>query len=80
LAARREEVGDFAGALALYHEAIDHGDKDALWIVPELLERTGRAVHASRMRRFGLTGAGDVATTLDFGSYSSQTAGYETRE
>ncbi|WFE47571.1 hypothetical protein [Verrucosispora sp. WMMD1129] len=69
LAGLREEAGDTAGAEALYRQAADHGNTDALRDLIKLREETGGHADAGRMRRFGLTGAGEANTALDFGSY-----------
>jgi len=60
-------AGDTAGAHALYRQVIDRGDVVALWDLARLWERVGDTAGADRLRRFGLTGSGDVATGLDFG-------------
>ncbi|MCA2215717.1 hypothetical protein [Jidongwangia harbinensis] len=68
LAKRRKRAGDAAGAEALYRRAVDRGNTGALNSVADLREDAGDTAVADRMRRFGLTESGEVATALDFGS------------
>jgi hypothetical protein len=66
LAMRRLRAGDSTGAVAFLQQAVDRGDPIAFWELTELLARTGDTAGADRMRRFGLTGSGEIATTLEF--------------
>jgi hypothetical protein len=63
-----ERTGKTADADALLREAGDHGFTFALRNRAGLLERAGDAVQADHIRRFGLTGSGEIATALDFAS------------
>jgi TPR repeat protein len=56
---------DEAEAETLYREALDRGCSFALYGLIELQD--GDTAAADQMQRFGLTGAGATATTLDFG-------------
>jgi hypothetical protein len=49
-------------------QAADRGSREAMWDLPEVLERAADAAGAHRLRRFGLTATGEIATDLDFGS------------
>ncbi|MEU7617236.1 hypothetical protein AB0B27_14245 [Micromonospora rifamycinica] len=65
LAELRERAGDAAGAEALYRQIADRGHgSDALGRLAELREQAGDPAGADLLRRFGLTGAGDIATGL----------------
>ncbi|WP_127552470.1 sel1 repeat family protein [Actinoplanes sp. OR16] len=66
LARRRERVGDIAGAEALHLQDLDRGNIRALWALAGLRERAGDTVGAEQIRRFGLTGAGEIAAGLVF--------------
>jgi hypothetical protein len=70
LAMRRVEVGDAAGAETLWRQAVDRGDSDALQNMAILREEMGDTSTADRLHRFGLTGSGEIAIVLDFGSQS----------
>jgi hypothetical protein len=74
LLAKLREQADAAGAEALYRQAVDRGHNGALAALVTQQARVGLAADAHRMQRFGLTGAGDVATGLDFGSYGNSIA------
>ncbi|GLZ79498.1 hypothetical protein Afil01_43050 [Actinorhabdospora filicis] len=67
LAELREESGDLGSAEALYQQAVDRGDSSALLKLAGLREKAGDAGATDRASRFGLTGAGEIATQLDFG-------------
>jgi hypothetical protein len=67
LAGLREQAGDAADAEALAVQAADLGHASALRDLAWRREQAGDA-DAGRMRKFGLTGSGDVAKRLDFGS------------
>ncbi|WP_433113677.1 hypothetical protein [Micromonospora sp. CA-246542] len=69
LAYLREKDGDTAGAEAVYRQAIDRGITNALWHLIETRREAGDAASACRLDRFGLTGAGEVAGALEFGSH-----------
>lgn len=71
LAKLREEAGDQAGAEDLYCRAVNRGDTSAPRALAKLREKTGDQTGADRIRRFGLTGPGKVATKLDFDARSS---------
>jgi len=64
----RERAGDTAGAEALVSQAANRGLHGALRILARLREQAGDTTGADRISRFGLTGSGDVASGLDFGS------------
>jgi hypothetical protein len=66
LAELREQTGDTVSAEALTVRAADWGDSGALGRLAELRRRAGDPARADRAQRFGLTAAGEVATTLDF--------------
>ncbi len=66
LAKWRERTGDTAGAEALYWEATDRG-YSALYALARMRDEAGDATGANRIRRFGLTESGEIATTLNFG-------------
>ncbi|WIM99439.1 hypothetical protein ACTOB_003091 [Actinoplanes oblitus] len=70
LAKLREQAGDRADAEALYRQAIERGDTSALPSLAKLREQAGDTAGASQLRRFGLTGNGKVATSIDFASGS----------
>ncbi|MBB4752397.1 tetratricopeptide repeat protein [Actinoplanes lobatus] len=68
LAQMRERGGDTTGAEALYRQAADY---DSGWVLTDLAwsqEEAGNTAGADRILRFGLTGSGEIATGLDFGS------------
>lgn len=67
LAWRREQAGDTTGADALAVQAANHGNTTALQDLPKLREQAGVA-GTDRVRRFGLTGSGEIAAGLDFES------------
>jgi TPR repeat protein len=66
LARLRERVGDIASAEALYQQAADHGILGGLKELVELRAQVGDSAGADRIRRFGLTGSGEIAGGLDF--------------
>ncbi len=49
-------------------QAVERGDTYALRVLAGLRERAGDPASADRLRRFGLTGSGEVASTLNFHS------------
>jgi hypothetical protein len=65
----REDAGNIAGAQALYRQYAEPDGPFELLNLGAPQEAAGDTADAERMRRFGLTGTGEVATTLDFGSY-----------
>jgi hypothetical protein len=68
LARIREEAGDSAGAEALAVQAADRGDARVLRDLAWMRKQAGDSARAVLMRKFGLTGSGEVATVVDFGS------------
>ncbi|WP_436532758.1 hypothetical protein [Actinoplanes sp. HUAS TT8] len=62
---RQVRDGDFAGAEALCRQAADLGNSSALWVLARIREGAGDSAGADRIRRFGLTGSGEIATSLD---------------
>jgi hypothetical protein len=70
LAQRRERAGDATQAEILVMQIADRGGYGAMDEMAELRERAGDVAGADRLRRFGLTGSGEVATALNFGPQS----------
>ncbi|GAA2492738.1 tetratricopeptide repeat protein [Winogradskya humida] len=66
LALRRLQNGHLAGAEKLLLQAVNRGDARALLALAQLREHDRDAVNGERLRRFGLTGAGTPAWSLDF--------------
>lgn len=61
--AEREHHSYWSGAVSEHH-----GRPTVRQSAQEVLERAGDAAGADRLRRFGLTATGGIATGLDFGS------------
>jgi TPR repeat protein len=66
LLALRKNSGNLAEARVLAVELANYGKADPLWDLLELPHDAGADLDADRIRRFGLTGAGEIATTLEF--------------
>ncbi|MFC4048229.1 hypothetical protein ACFOY4_00925 [Actinomadura syzygii] len=60
LAEHRNGAGDRESAAQLYRQAVDAGHTHALQGLARLREATDDIASAERLRRFGLTAAGDV--------------------
>ncbi|MEU4220081.1 hypothetical protein [Actinoplanes sp. NPDC026623] len=63
----RALAGDAAGAEALFVQAVNRGDADALFGLIWLRERAGDTDGARRIWAYGLTGSAGLATGLEFG-------------
>jgi TPR repeat protein len=74
-AADAERAGDLVGAEAKFRRAVDLGRLKALADVVRLREQAGDVIAASRLRRFGMDGAGEPGTSLDFGRYGGWIGG-----
>ncbi|OWV04721.1 hypothetical protein B5D80_19715 [Micromonospora wenchangensis] len=66
LAILRWSAGDIADAERVLQEAADRGDPTGLQTLIEWRREDGDRASSDRMRRFGLTASGEIATTLDF--------------